>query len=234
MSIRLGRSLLAATSVLMLTACPGGLTPGPTAPPSAITGTLTKYGAPLPDGTVVLLSRVGNAYNDREIKTTTRIGSYSFENVPPGTYRVAFDRATPAERRNPSQALVQQPGVDTYGFFSTQPFDLAAGQTRQMPAIDVGWAPNLQPIPGGTASVPVRFSWAAAPGATSYKVRIANAQNNTIYTSPSLSAGTTSYTWDGKLTDGSTARAGTTYYWSVNVDTLDGFGGTNISAFTLQ
>ena len=63
-------------------------------------------------------------------------------------------------------------------------------------------------------------------------MRIADASNNTVATSPSLSATTRGYTWDGTVAGKRVADG--TYYWSVNTDLPQGFGGTNVSPIILR
>src|SRR5690606_24770583 len=114
------RSLVAAAIVMPLTGCPGGVPTG-TTPPSNITGSVVKGQAPFPDATVVLIQRANNASSDYKVITTDASGIYKFENVPAGTYRVAFDRATPSQREN-KETVYHTAGVDTYGFFTTKEF----------------------------------------------------------------------------------------------------------------
>ncbi len=229
---------LAAATALVMAGC--GQIPGTTgtgtgigtAAPSAITGTIVKQAQPLPGATVVLLHKVGNDYQTAATTRTDSIGAYRFDSVPAGLYRVAFDRATPAERRQAGRTVLYSPGVDTYGYLSTDPFTLDAGGTRQTPQLDVAWMANLEPPPDTGTALPVTFHWAPAAGARSYKVRIADASNNTVATSPSLSATTRGYTWDGTVAGKRVADG--TYYWSVNTDLPQGFGGTNVSPIILR
>lgn len=228
----LTRSLIAAAVLLPLTGCPG-TTPGATTLPSHITGSVVKGTAPFPNATVRLIQKANNTTSDYKVITTDNTGTFKFENVPPGDYRVAFDRATPDQRQK-NETVYYTAGVDTFGFYSTTEFTFGANATtKQIPQMDVAWAANLTPAPDASVSAPVSFTWAAAPKATSYTVRIANESNNTVFTSPSLAATATSFTWNGNNASGAKAPAGK-YYWSVNVNGADFMAGTNLSPFTLQ
>jgi hypothetical protein len=225
---------LAGLTGASLTAAACGQLPGGTGggAPGAITGTVVKGLEPEGGATVLLLRKVGNDYSLSATTTADRIGSFTFNNVAPGLYRVAFDRATARERRETGRTVLYSSGVETFGYLSTDPFPLEAGRTRQVPQLDVSWSANLSPAPDAMVSPPVVFSWNAAPGALSYRVRVADSQNNTVFTSPPIPAGTTRFAWDG-MTAGSRAPAGS-YFYSVNVDKVQGFGGTNVSPFTLR
>ncbi|MBC7542899.1 MAG: carboxypeptidase regulatory-like domain-containing protein [Candidatus Sericytochromatia bacterium] len=224
--------VMAAICLAAVAGC--GQLPGRTgvAADAAITGTVVKSAQPLPGATVVLLKKVGNEYRTSATGRTDSIGAYRFNNVTSGLYRVAFDLATPSERREVGRTVLYTPGVDTYGYLSTDPFYLELGRPRQTPQLDVAWDANLQPAPDAAVSAPVAMRWHAGAGARRYRVRITDAHNNTLVTSPRLGPTKTGFTWDGKVAD-QRAAAGT-YYWSVNADTPQGFGGTNVSPFTLR
>jgi hypothetical protein len=231
MSRAMTRILMAAS--LGAAACgqlPGTTTTG--GPPGAITGTVVRNLQPDPGATVVLLRKVGNDYTLSATTKADRIGQFTFSNVAPGLYRVAFDRATAAERRETGRTVLYSSGVDTYGYLSTDPFPLESGRTRQVPQLDVSWAANLSPAPDAVVEAPVVFRWNEATGAMSYRIRVADSQNNTVFTSPPIPAGTTRFAWNGE-SGGKRLGAGQ-YYWSVNVDKVQGFGGTNVSPFTLR
>ncbi|MBC7542898.1 MAG: hypothetical protein H7338_09225, partial [Candidatus Sericytochromatia bacterium] len=119
------------------------------------------------------------------------------------------------------------------GFYTTTEFVIMGSEgSRTIPPMNVAWTPNLNPTVDGSAKAPVTFSWAPAADATSYSIRIVNASNNTVFSSDTLQGSAISFTWDG-MANGAKAAAGQ-YAWSVNVNTPSGFGGTNISKFTLQ
>jgi hypothetical protein len=232
------KTLFAAAVVLpALVACPAAV-PGITPPGQAkagISGNVIKGTAPFENATVVLIAKTGDATSDKEIKATDKLGNFTFENVPAGTYRVAFDRATPDQRKN-KETVYHAANVDTYGYFTTTEFtfDGNATATKQIGQMNVIWSANLDPAPDASVSAPVAFKWNAATGATKYTVRVATLQNNTIFNSGDLPASATTFTWDG--TDANTkqkASAGA-YVWSVNVYTASGNGGTNVSKFMLK
>jgi hypothetical protein len=231
------KTLLAAALVLpALVACPAQV-PGTTPPgqsKAGISGNVIKGTAPFENATVRLIAKSGDATSDKEIKTTDKLGNFVFENVPAGTYRVAFDRATPDQRKN-NETIYHTAGADTYGFFSTNEFtfDGNATATKQIDQMNVTWSANLDPAPDASVSAPVTFKWNAATDATGYSVRIADASNNTVASSGTLPASQTTFTWDGNNASKQKAAAGQ-YVWSVNVNTSKGFGGTNVSKFTLK
>lgn len=231
----MNRAMTGMLAAACLGAAACGQLPGTTTtggPPGAITGTVVKGAQPDAGATVVLLRKVGNDYTLADTVKADGIGQFSFSNVSPGLYRVAFDRATAAERRNVGRTVLYSAGVDTYGYLSTDPFPLESGRTRQVPQLDVAWAANLSPAPDAVVEAPVVFRWNEAPGALSYRIRVADAQNNTVFTSAPIPTGTTQFSWDGHAS-GKRLGAGQ-YYWSVNVDKVQGFGGTNVSPFTLR
>ncbi len=231
------KTLFAAAIVLpALVACPASV-PGTTPPGQAkagISGNVIKGTAPFENATVRLISKVGDATTDKEIKATDKLGNFIFENVPAGTYRVAFDRATPDERKN-NTTVYHAANTDTYGFFSTNEFtfDGNATATKQIDQMNVIWSANLDPAPDASVSAPVVFKWNAATGAASYAVRVADANNNTVASSGTLPASATSFTWNGNNASGQKVPAGL-YLWSVNVNTSAGNGGTNVSKFNLR
>jgi hypothetical protein len=231
------KTLLAAALALpMLVACPA---PGTTTPPGqakqAIQGNIVKGTAPFENATVVLIAKSGDANTDKEIKSTDKLGNFIFENVPAGTYRVAFDRATPDQRKN-KETVYHTAGADTFGYFTTSEFTFEGNATATKPIeqMDVLWSANLDPAPDASVQAPVTFKWNAAPGATKYTVRVATPQNNTIFNSGDLPASTTTFTWDGTDANTKQKAAAGQYVWSVNVYTAKGNGGTNVSKFTLK
>lgn len=229
------KTLLAAAVMLpALVACPAQVPNIPGQSKAGISGNVIKGTAPFENATVRLIAKAGDATSDKEIKTTDKLGNFVFENVPAGTYRVAFDRATPDQRKN-NTTVYYAAGTDTYGYFSTNEFTFDGNQTatKQIDQMNVSWSANLDPAPDAAVSAPVSFKWNAAPDATSYSVRVADANNNTVASSGTLPAATTTFTWDGNTAGGAKAAAGS-YVWSVNVNTSKGFGGTNVSKFTLK
>jgi hypothetical protein len=231
----MSRAMTRVLTVACLGVAACGQLPGTTTtggPPAAISGSVVQNQQPLAGATVVLLRKVGNDYTLANTTKADAIGQFTFSNVPPGLYRVAFDRATGAERREAGRTVLYSSGVETFGYLSTDPFTLEAGRKRQVPQMDVAWAANLSPAPDAVVEPPVIFRWNEATGALSYRIRVADAQNNTVFTSPPIPAGTTRFAWEG-TSAGKRLPAGQ-YFWSVNVDKVQGFGGTNISPITLR
>ncbi len=236
MSNALKKSLVAMLVMApLLAACPASV-PGTTPVGQAklaVAGNVIKGTAPFPLATVRLIEKVNNDTRNREVQQTDNIGNFAFKDVPAGTYRVAFDRADLAQVRD-KVIVYNAANSDTFGFYTTNEFVISGNETatKTIPPMNVLWTANVNPAPDGIAAAPVTFTWSPAPGAQSYKIRIANPANNTVFTSETLQASATSYTWDGKAS-GAKVPAGA-YIWSVNVDLLDGSGGTNVSKFTLQ
>lgn len=230
------KTLLAAAVMLpALVACPAQVPNIPGQAKAGITGNVVKGTAPFENATVVLIAKSGDANSDKEVKTTDKLGNFVFENVPAGTYRVAFDRATPDQRKN-KETVYYAAGVDTYGYYTTSEFTFDGNQTatKQIDQMNVLWSANLDPAPDASVSAPVTFKWNAAPGATKYTVRVATASNNTVFNSGDLPASTTTFTWDGTDANTKQKAAPGSYLWSVNVYTANGNGGTNVSKFTLK
>ncbi|MBC7544057.1 MAG: hypothetical protein H7338_15135, partial [Candidatus Sericytochromatia bacterium] len=164
----------------MLAACPAGI-PGTTPGASTlnITGNVIKGTVPFENATVRLIEKINNVTSNREVRQADKQGNFTFEKVPGGTYRVAFDRANLAEVKDKA-TVYHQAGSDTYGFYTTTEFVIMGSEgSRTIPPMNVAWTPNLSPSVDGSAKAPVTFSWNAAPDAKSYKVRIASSTNNT-------------------------------------------------------
>jgi flagellar hook assembly protein FlgD len=214
-------------AILLITGCnvPGtSTTPDNKADAKAsIFGTVTKEdGSPAKNATIVLIQKVSGADSDLGIVRTDDNGLYAFNKVPKGNYRVAFVIQTETERKNKTPIAYDKANPNTtqyFGAITTKTFDYE-GETAasfQVPAFNVGWTSNLSSE--YTTDNKIKFSWSTVAKAKEYNVIVKDSNDNLFFKStPNQTE--TSYTWDGKGTEGTnkdkSLTAGSTYYFIVN------------------
>jgi len=236
-------SLIALASLLTNCAPAPNTGPNPGNEKAAMAGTVLKGDSqPGKNATIVLISKVADKDSDYAVKRTNENGTFSFDKVEKGNYRVAFTLATEDERKKGSPIKYDPADGYTSDFFSfvtTENFDYDgnAEKTFTIPSFNVGWKSNLDPHKKDV-TFPLTFKWAAADQAKEYNVLVRDSNQNEVFKSPNSSS--TQFTWDGKGKNGEMVKAGT-YYYLVNVifNTSSNkpsltYGGSALAEFTVK
>jgi hypothetical protein len=248
-------------ALVSISACNPGAQPGNTigipvgagVQKASISGSVVKSNlSPAESATLVLIQRIGQQDRDVQIVRSDNNGSFRFNDVAAGEYRIAFVLQSESERKDPqSPAKRYDPEKDpatgqSFSFISTGNFTFNGTSTSsiQIPQINIGWSTNLEPHSKSVGNnQPIRFSWGSAVGAQSYSLDIRDGNNNAFYKSPEISGNT--FTWSDLTgnqgsNQGVKLRAGT-YYYLVNAklsasssgSLLPQTGGTALAQFSV-